>query len=599
MEFPKSDIEQASQALDQSHKLFLICDLLRGEPKLNKKNSHLISQKILERSGVHLSSTECARVVNQYWSLLYRPYGVCIFLAICTSCSLFLMSGDYILGAMSASVFTPLLFTFYAEILISIHLFFLKEKTLIPSPCSDYHELGTVAIILVSRNEPFDVAKMTFDSAMAMTYPGGKKEIIVVDNSDASLDDTVLWKDYVQLYADGGALQKQEINVVFVHRDGVEGFKPRNLDIALRYVNSECIFYLDIDSTVLEDTLLRVMPIMQRDKSLAFVQLQAIPTNFCLSSNIAIANSIQNYKLRFDSIFLAHSSHTLFYGHNALWRTSAVREMGNCLEYYRNEVVVTEDLSMSLRTLFFGSYGIGVWLPSGEWVPVSMRETEAMWLRWTVGTYQVYANFLGDFKKLKKGKTIEMIGWAQHLLQLINNGLIPVYVLAGLLLNSRIALAMVAIQLFSQTLQVVGVNYKLSLGRMTFLKKAYCCYYSIFVLSTFISWIKLKGLFRFIVRKKQGWRPTGKGPAEVIARSQTLKEYWGFLLYGLFCMVFSAIFLLDIPPKNLCDNLILLCGLFYGVHCLFAVVIFGLDNRRDYNEPEPFQCTVKDMLDFY
>ena len=273
--------------------------------------------------------------------------------------------------------------------------------------------------------------------------------------------------------------------------------------------------------------------------------------------------------------------------------------MGNCLEYYRNEVVITEDLSMSLRALFTGRHGIGIWLPSGEWVPISIRETEAMWLRWTVGTYQVYANYLADFRKLKKIRTIEMVGWAQHLLQLINSGLIPVYVLLALLFDSKISLIMVAIQLVSQILQVMGTVHKLSLGNMTFLKKVYCCYCSIFVQSTFISWVKLKGLFRFIARKKQGWRPTGKRPVEDMSKSQMLKEHWGFLLYGSVCIGLSTFSLLDISPKNLFDNMVLLCSLFYGVHCLYAVFIFGFGNRQAENKLELFQRNVKDMIDFY
>lgn len=598
MEFQKSNKEQDSQALDQSHKLFLICDLLRHEPKVNKKNFDLISQKIRQRTGVHLSPAECATLIKQYWSLLYRPYGLCLFLAICTSFSFFLMSDSFILGAIIALVFTPLLFTFYAEIIISIHLFFLKEKTLIPSPSSDYDELDTVAIILVSRNEPFDVAKMTFDSAMAMAYPEGKKEIIVVDNSDTSLDDFVQWRDYVELYTDGGALQTQEINVVFVHRDGVEGFKPRNLDIALSHVNSEYIFYLDIDSTVLEDTLLRVVPIMQRNKALAFAQLQAVPSNFCQSSMLTMANSLQGYKLRFDSIFLAFSSHTLFYGHNALWRTSAVCEMGDCLEYYRDEVVVTEDLSMSLRALFCEKYGVGVWLPSGEWVPTSMRETESMWLRWTVGTYQVYANYMRDVKQLKKIKTVEKIGWSQHLLQLINSALMPVYVLGGLVFNSKILMIIGAAQMLSQLIQVVGATTKLSLGGMTFAKKLYCCYFSIFVLGSFINWVKLKGLYRFICRMKQGWKPTGKRPVKCISKIQIIKERWGFISYGLVCLSASIYLLINISTGPLNAILALLCGL-YGAHCLIAVIIFGLLGIEPQTNPDLTQRSLKEAIDFY
>lgn len=598
MELEKPESRHLLSAADSCHKLLLILDVFRDDPKINKKDFDFISKKILQKTGIQLSPAECMSLINKYWGLLYRPYGLCIFLAIGTGISLSLLNERYILSSVIAVTLIPLLFTFYTEIIISIHRFFLKEKTLIPAPCDDPRDLGTVAVVLVSRNEPFDVAKMTFDSAMAMAYPEGKKEIIVVDNSDTSLDDFVQWRDYVELYADGGALQTQEINVVFVHRDGVEGFKPRNLDIALGHVNSEYILYLDIDSTVLEDTLLRVVPVMRHDESLAFAQLQAVPTNFCASSRLTIANSIQSYKLRFDTIVLAYSSHTLFYGHNAIWRTSAVHEIGDSLEYYRDEVVVTEDLSMSLRALFSGLYGISVWLPSGEWVPESVQETEGMWLRWTVGTYQVYANYIRNVKQLKKIKTIEMIGWSQHFLQLINSGLVPVYVLGGLIFNSKILMSMVAIELVSQFLQLAGSMFKLSLGDMDFFKKLRSCYYGTFVLSSFINWIKFKGLYRFICRKKQGWKPTGKYTEEPVHILQVIKERWGFISYGLVCLVFCFYSLLNSTVGYLDTVLVTFCGL-YAAHCLAAVFLFGIVKITENTHLDKTRVGVEEAVNFY
>ena len=598
MELEKPESRHLLSAADSCHKLLLILGVFRDDPKINKKDYDLISKKILQKHGIQLSPEECANLINKYWSLVYQPYGLCIFLALCTGISFSLLSERYILSSIIAVIFIPVLFTFYAQIIISIRLFFLKEKTLIPSACHDYRYLGTVAVVLVSRNEPFDVAKMTFDSAMTMAYPEGKKDIIVVDNSDIAADDYVLWKDYVELYTDGGALQTEGLDVVFVHRDGVEGFKPRNLDIALSRVKSEYIFYLDIDSTVLEDTLLRVVPIMQRDQSLAFAQLQAIPTNFCTSSMLTMANSIQSFKLRFDSIILAYSSHTLFYGHNAIWRTSAVREMGDCVEYYRDEVVVTEDLSMSLRALFFGHYGVGVWLSSGEWVPESMCETEGMWLRWTIGTYQVYANNIRNIKQLKKIKTVEMIGWSQHLLQLINSGLVPVYVLGGLIFNSKILMIIAAIELVSQLLQLGGAMVKSSLGGMAFVKKLRICYCGTFVLSTFISWIKIKGLYRFICGIKQGWKPTGKIPVESLSVFQVVKERWGFISYGLVCLSSCFYSLLNNTVGHLDTVLVTLCGL-YGAHCLAAVFLFGIAKTTEKTNLDTTRVDVEEAVNFY
>lgn len=43
--------------------------------------------------------------------------------------------------------------------------------------------------------------------------------------------------------------------VKFIHRDGTQGYKPYNLDLAMKQIDSDYVFLLDADSTLTFDAL--------------------------------------------------------------------------------------------------------------------------------------------------------------------------------------------------------------------------------------------------------------------------------------------------------------------------------------------------------
>ena len=43
--------------------------------------------------------------------------------------------------------------------------------------------------------------------------------------------------------------------VKFIHRDGTWGYKPYNLDLAMKQIDSDYVFLLDADSTLTFDAL--------------------------------------------------------------------------------------------------------------------------------------------------------------------------------------------------------------------------------------------------------------------------------------------------------------------------------------------------------
>jgi cellulose synthase/poly-beta-1,6-N-acetylglucosamine synthase-like glycosyltransferase len=573
-------LKDNGESIDLSHKLFMISWAYKNNKIGIRAHGEKISGAIFSTHGIYISPKECEKIVSEYSFLLKKNSGYILFFGV--TAVLFLMSNSEALSSFNylSVLLLPLIFNFCNEITTCIRLFLLNPGKLMPAIISDPEMLGSTAIIIASRNEPFYVAKMTFDSALALVYPFGKKEIIVVDNSDIDFDDYIKWKNYVESHSYEGSAYRDGVRVVFIHRGGTEGFKPRNLDIALKEVSSDFILYLDVDSTVQQDTLLRIAPIFCRDSQLGFIQLHTVPTNTKGKSSLSLTQSLRNYFLRLETIFYTHASHSLFFGHNAMWRTKVVREIGDCLEYYKNEVVVTEDLSMSFRARFKGYYGVGSWLESGEWVPESMRETEAMWLRWTVGTYQVYAKHFTKFENFKKFSVQEMIGWVQHLGILASYGILPLCAIGGLIINSNVLMLMVALGMLPGIIQGCCAYFKLSLGGMKPIKKLYVCYSSFLILGSFINWIRCVGLIRFLTGKKQGWVPTGKTGEGVISISDVLKERWMFLLFGMVCFFCSIYSLVYVADQAFNKTLIAICGL-YGLNCIAAICFFGSSRMQE------------------
>lgn len=583
--------------VDLSYKLFLIGWVRKYRNSTYRLGAAAISESILVEHGVYIEIQECKSLIKEYAFMFRSGNRSSVVFAVITVVFCAIASGS-LLASMLGFILFPLVVNFYNEINIFSRLYFFNPKKLVPSIVRDAGALGSTAIIIASRNEPFEVAKMTFDSALALIYPSGKKEIIVVDNSDVAFRDYEKWKNYVSSFELNAPSHVDGVKVLFIHRDGTEGFKPRNLDIALDAVESEFILYLDVDSTVLEDTLLRITPMFLRDKDIGFVQLHTIPTNAKGKSALALVQGLRNYFLRLETGFYSHISHSLFYGHNAIWRTDVVRDLGSCLEYHNDEVVVTEDLSMTLRASFKGYYGIGAWLYSGEWVPESMKETEAMWLRWTVGTYQVYAKHFTKIENVKKLHTREIIGWLQHIGVLVNYGLLPIVVACGLVFQSKILMLVAVLSLLPEIIQCVSAYSKLSLGEMGAFRKMAKCYSAFLILGAFINWVRYIGLFRYLTGKKQGWTPTGKSGEDNILLVSIIKDRAGIMLFGVACSSCSVYLLLNTDDGFFNCALIAICGL-YGVNNILAVLLFGRSRMRESTKSCVSQGNVKDFTNFY
>lgn len=587
-------IASNGREIDLSLKLHMINQCLHKKGKFLISEDKL-SERIYARYGIDISPDECRDLLRRHGNLIGS--NINYWLLIATATLIFsLVQGIWSL--LVAIIIFPFIFICINEIITSIRLSFFDYKKLLPPLCCEEVRLGSIAIIIASRNEPFHVARMTFDSAISLKYPKEKKEIIVVDNSDEDFPDYHLWKNYVNGYQKDGEAYCDGVKVVFVHRNGTEGYKPANLDLALKHVGTDYILYLDVDSTLTEDSLLRVVPMFDWDKKLGFIQLFTVPVNVKGKSPLALIQGLRNYYLRLETGFYSHSSHTLFYGHNAVWRTNVVREIDSCTEYFRNEVVVTEDLSMSLRARFKGYYGQTAWVTSGEWVPESLQDTESMWLRWTVGTYQVYAKHLTKIENIKKLTFSELIGWSIHIGVLVNYGLLPLYVILGLAFKSYLLMMLVALSLLPEFIQGVNTYMKLSLGGMKKPEKLIKCYVAFMVLGSFINWVRGAGLIRFLVGKKQGWVPTGKSRGDNISQYRVFRERRNFIFFGVICLALWINNVLTSVGGFFENFLFFICGL-YGFNCLLVVMLFGSSDIQESVVESVEQGDIKKFPNFY
>ena len=65
--------------------------------------------------------------------------------------------------------------------------------------------------------------------------------------------------------------------------------------------------YLDVDSTLAKDALIRIIPMFERDEKIGYVQMHTIPTNALGKSALSMVHSIRTYFLRRVNLYFSHS----------------------------------------------------------------------------------------------------------------------------------------------------------------------------------------------------------------------------------------------------------------------------------------------------
>lgn len=479
----------------------------------------------------------------------------------------------YDIGLFIAIFLLPMTFLLYYRLVLALHSVI---RTLPPEPLiSDQRPKQGCSIIIATRNEPFEVCKMTFDSAHALEYPNELKEIIIVDNSDLDFAELEQWREYViahqVIYGD---------RCHFIHRNGTEGFKPRNLDIAMEHVSFDHVMLLDADSTLPKHALKAGMQAFDGDKNLGFVTFMLKSTNQDVNIMSRIGAVFQNM-IRYLNDFTGHYGYCNFQGHNAIWAKTALDKVCPWLETHRGEVMVTEDIAAAFRSYEAGFYSKPIFIETGEWVPTSLREFESMWIRWSFGGMQVMSKYMRNIvnsDKIGFKVKLDML----YLIFKMAASCFPILAMLCVIFPQKNPwlVTLVCLTLIPSIIFSMGYYRHCSDRQQPWWRNITDTYAAFFVLSSFVSWCCIKAEINYYTRKAQGWKPTSKKREASERWIDIIRHHWGkiiFCLVGISFMIASIITYWHSGHITQYMLYMLPSALFF-VNTLLCLMIFGKTN---------------------
>ncbi|MGQ9679779.1 MAG: glycosyltransferase family 2 protein [Candidatus Bathyarchaeia archaeon] len=233
-----------------------------------------------------------------------------------------------------------------------------------------------VTVQLPVYNERLVISRL-MRAVCALKWPKDRLEILVLDDSD----------DETSRIIDGeiDAFRLQGFDIKAIRREGRIGFKAGALQNALSHSTGKYIAIFDADFVPPQDFLERVIPYLEEDPRLGFVQTRLGHTNRefnKLSEVIAIA--IDGHFLVEQTGRDALSMAINFNGSGGVLRKDAIEDAGGW-----STDVVTEDLEMSFKMRLKGwgsKYLRDVSVP-GE-VPIGITVFKNQQARWAAGGAQ-------------------------------------------------------------------------------------------------------------------------------------------------------------------------------------------------------------------
>jgi len=463
----------------------------------------------------------------------------------------------------------------------------------------------TITFIIPSYHEPFAVAKMTFDSIIKAPYKG-RKDIIVVDNSrDIHSDDFITLKNYVETY---GVLHPEEqVTSRFIYNTEQGKLKPGNLDLGWLHVeDSEYVVILDVDSTLPAngELLEKAVAEFMADGKLGFLQFTIRATNNHFNDlTQSVAASQDLHRLRLSS--RSYGGYKIFEGHNGMWRTSVLDKIGAWTDYYKGNIMVTEDILKSALVYANGYYGKTLHIPTGEWVPCSLNALESMWMRWTYGTSQVLFKYFREIY-CKYISVTEKFDITFHILNHLVNGFIfPVAILLQWFMPGMAAnLFLLVGYLVPQLIGIFAIYFtSVSKLKEPLFKRIKYVYAAFFLIDTFTMFTQLKSTLNFLAGVPQGWKVTAKGVEHSTKWKELLlsKSFHIVLaLIGILVCAASWIVHYGANPAQLGQFALLL---FMSINVLLCIAVFGKDRHQELNNVDSAaidgqEATAIDMQEY-
>lgn len=278
----------------------------------------------------------------------------------------------------------------------------------------------SVAILIATFNESRDILEDTISAISNMDY--GNKKIYLLDDSTRK-----------EVQSDGEEVARL-YDAVYIHREDRKGYKAGALNDALPEIDAEYIAIFDADQKPVRSFLREVIPLLEEDKSIAFVQTpqyyektESTPVAFAAAQQQAVFYEyICEGKNVSDAMFCC--------GTNVVFNKSALMSIGENVQgrmMYFDETSVTEDFATSVkfhvrgwRSLYYNRvyvYGIG---------PETLSGYFTQQMRWAMGTLGVYKKIVKLFLRnpfaLSSGQwweytlsgTYYFVGWATFFLMI-------------------------------------------------------------------------------------------------------------------------------------------------------------------------------------
>lgn len=256
-----------------------------------------------------------------------------------------------------------------------INILRLNHKRFIYPKYKDLASRPSVAIVVAAKNEPAKVLEKTFITLNAINYPN-KNIYFLEDSIDKKYihQDKILTKKY---------------NINFFQPNNLHGAKAGIINDFVSVCKEKYIAVFDADQNPFPDFLTKTVPIIEKDKNIAFVQTPQFYYNIATGPIPHVAEMQQ--AIFYESICEAKSSANAMFccGSNVIIRTKALKEVGGF-----DEDSITEDFATSIKfhtrgykSIYYNhvrTFGLG---------PIDLAGYLKQQARWAAGT-------LGTFKKI-------------------------------------------------------------------------------------------------------------------------------------------------------------------------------------------------------
>lgn len=217
----------------------------------------------------------------------------------------------------------------FMQILGFIFMFWTRPVTHVARPIPA--DPPSVDIFIATYNEPVDLLEHTVVAAKQLNYPKDKLNVYICDDGDRAQMRNLA--------------KKWGVN--YLRRDDNRGAKAGNLNNAMAHSTGELVVTMDADMVLKPEFLQESVGYFHQQHDLAFVQTpQAFHNPDIFQHNLyadRILRNDQDFFMRFIEPAYSKLNATLYIGSNAIFRRTALEEIGGFVED-----VITEDMATGI-----------------------------------------------------------------------------------------------------------------------------------------------------------------------------------------------------------------------------------------------------------